>query len=105
MNYGRAFKLLRERQSLSQKQLAERIERSPSYISKIESQDRDPSMELLEEVSRIFRVPIYVITLLATERSDVKNGAIYEQVRTTTTQIMDILDEAHGSENSIDKRS
>lgn len=104
MNYGIAFKLLRERQSLSQKQLAIRINRSPSYISKIESQDRAPSMELLEEVSGLFHVPIYVITLLATERPDVKNDAVHEQVRKTTNQIMDILDEAHSSQDSIDKR-
>lgn len=80
MKYSKAIKHIREKRGLSQLSLANSIKRSPSYISRIEKGNREPSIELLGELSAALDIPVSLITLLATEKKDVKNEAMYNEV-------------------------
>ena len=70
MDYGRAIRFVRSAHGLSQRQLAERIDISPSHLSLVESGKRDPSLKLVEEISVSLAVPMHLLALLA---SDVGN--------------------------------
>lgn len=70
MNYGKAIKTLRAAKNIEQKQLAERAKINPSYVSLIEANRRAPSAAVLESLSDALEVPLYLLTLLASEKDD-----------------------------------
>jgi transcriptional regulator with XRE-family HTH domain len=61
----RALKLLRGFHQLSQTELARRLEISNSYLSEIESGDKNPGVELLEKYSETFKMPVSSILLFS----------------------------------------
>ena len=54
IDIGHTVKVLRAIDSISQAELAKRLEVSPAHISLLESGRRDPSLPLLESVIRYF---------------------------------------------------
>lgn len=73
MNYAKAFRTIRASRGASQRQFAELLKVDPSYISRIEAGERVPSTQILEEISSRFAVPLYLMMLLASEESDLKD--------------------------------
>lgn len=92
MKYNQAIKHIREKRGFSQLSLAAKISRSPSYISRLEKGNREPSMEVLHELSGAFEVPVSLIALLATEKKDVKSDAIYEEVQKAAETMLELVD-------------
>ncbi len=72
MKYGRAIRVARAARELSQEELAHRARLDPSYISVLESGGRVPSGAALEAIAKALRVPLYVLTLLASEKKDLR---------------------------------
>lgn len=70
MNYGKAIKTIRAAKNLEQKELARRAKLNASYISLLEANQREPSAKALQALARALKVPIYLITLLASEKRD-----------------------------------
>jgi transcriptional regulator with XRE-family HTH domain len=60
-----ALKLLRTSHDFSQKELAQKLKVSSSYLSEIESGKKTPSLVLLERYGELFEVPVSSIVFLA----------------------------------------
>lgn len=54
----KALRLMRVFHDLSQKDLAEKLDISKSYLSEIESGKKQPTLPLLERYSQVFNVPV-----------------------------------------------
>ncbi len=74
MNYGKAIKTIRAAKGISQKDLSEELKLDASYLSRIEKGERTPSVKLLEEISRKLEIPFYLLSLLASDKDDLKNA-------------------------------
>jgi len=72
MNYGKALKIARAIVGIQQKELARRADIDPSHVSLIEMGKRNPSVQLVEKLSKALQVPPYLLTLLAAEDDDLK---------------------------------
>jgi transcriptional regulator with XRE-family HTH domain len=55
---NKALRLMRVFHDLSQKDLAEKLNISKSYLSEIESGKKQPTLPLLERYSQVFDVPV-----------------------------------------------
>jgi len=53
---GRRLRELREQQGLTVRQLAERVKKTPGYVSRIEARGEIPSPELLCEIAGVYHV-------------------------------------------------
>lgn len=73
MNYGKAIKTIRAAKGISQKQLSEELQLDASYLSRVERGERIPSTQLLEEISKKLGIPFYLLTLLSSDKDDLKN--------------------------------
>ena len=81
VDYGRVLRIIRAVRGLSQKDMAKACDLDPSYLSRIESGDRKPSIELIEVVAKQFSIPTYLITLLASDQDDLKGISPFEAER------------------------
>jgi transcriptional regulator with XRE-family HTH domain len=72
MDYGKAIKKIRNARNLSQKDLAERINLAPSYISRIEAGERKPTIETLEKIAKELQAPMHLIILMASDKTELK---------------------------------
>jgi transcriptional regulator with XRE-family HTH domain len=70
MNYGKAIRVVRAAYGLSQAELARRLTIGPSQLSLIESGARKPSVRVLEEMSSVLKIPMDLLTALASESKD-----------------------------------
>jgi transcriptional regulator with XRE-family HTH domain len=59
-----ALKLLRTSHNFSQKELAQKLQTSSSYLSEIESGKKIPSLAVLERYGQIFALPVSSILFL-----------------------------------------
>jgi transcriptional regulator with XRE-family HTH domain len=71
MNYGKAIKIVRAAHGLTQRDLAERLSVGPSQLSLIEAGKRKPSLDVLDEIASALQVPPHLLTVLASEPSDI----------------------------------
>src|SRR3546814_392015 len=72
---GEAVRLIRVYHDLKQKQVAERLDISTSYLSEIEKGHKTPSLELIQRYSDTFGLPVS-----STPR--VEEGGAYDRART-----------------------
>ena len=72
MNHGRAVRIVRSARDLTQKQLAEKADLDPSYISLLEAGKRIPSDETLSLLANALRVPKMLLIFLASEKDDLR---------------------------------
>jgi len=57
---------------LTQTELADRLSIGPSQLSLVESGKRQPILKALSQISAALRVPLHLLTLLASEPEDLK---------------------------------
>lgn len=55
---GEALRLIRVFHDLKQKQAAEKLGLSTSYLSDIERRERSPTLETIERYARVFDIPV-----------------------------------------------
>lgn len=71
--FGQALKLLRRYQGLNQSDLAKKLGVSRSYISELESDNRTPSLDLLNRYADIFNIPTSSLVFFAEALLDKEN--------------------------------
>ena len=90
MKYGKALRILRSARGLSQKDLAAMVNVDPSYFSRVESEQRIPSVAVLDAIARELRVPMYLIVFLASEQDDLR-GVREEQAQEFGRALVDLF--------------
>ena len=70
MNLGKAIKLCRTQQDLSQAQLAELAGISVSYLSLLERGKRDPSFSTVQDIASALGVPLGILVFLAADKDE-----------------------------------
>lgn len=90
MNYGKAVRIARSIAYISQSKLAESADLDRSYLSLIESEKRQPTLETLESISSALGMPFHLLTLLATEKKDSDRIAV-EQVNELAKSLTELL--------------
>lgn len=90
MDIGRAIRILRSIRGTSQKKLAKDIARNASFISLIEKNQRNPSQKTLHELAGALDVPVYLLTLLASEPNELR-GISREQADFVGRELVRLL--------------
>lgn len=70
MNVGHAIKFCRQQKKLSIPALAVRAGLSPSYISLLERNERDPPLSTMEKISRSLEVPLSVLMFIGASQGE-----------------------------------
>ncbi len=100
MNIGRAIKLCRSQKAMTQMELARRSGVSLSYVSLIEQNKRDPTMSVVEEISRGLEVPLSILIFLAADKNEL--AGLSEEVREKLSRAaLDLLKEPGSSAISM----
>lgn len=73
MDYAKAFRIVRSARGMSQKELAQRSHLDASYISLLESGRRVPSAATIEALGTALEIPVYLLSLLASEKQDLRD--------------------------------
>jgi transcriptional regulator with XRE-family HTH domain len=74
MNYAKAFRVVRAAFGLSQTELSRLLHVGPSQVSLIEAGKRQPSHKVIDELAETLRIPVSLVTLLASEPKDLENN-------------------------------
>jgi transcriptional regulator with XRE-family HTH domain len=69
MDYGKALSVVRAAKGLSQKDLAVIIEKTPSYISRIEKDERTPTLDTINLICERLEIPVTLFMLLSKKYS------------------------------------
>lgn len=91
MNYGRAIRIVRTAYDLSQAELADRLSIGASHLSLIEAGKRQPSLNVLEEISTVLHVPPHLLTLLASDPPDLEDPKNGEQIADLARSLVRLL--------------
>ncbi|MGV3346185.1 helix-turn-helix domain-containing protein [Enterobacteriaceae bacterium LUAb1] len=79
LDIGSTIKFCREARKLTLQDLADRADLTKSYLSRVENNQRDPTITALEKISLALHVPLNIIILLSEkeeskdEFSDINN--------------------------------
>ena len=65
MNIGITIRKIRKRKKLSQKELSRISNISQTYISQIESGEKNPSIAIIEKIGDVLNVPFQIISFLS----------------------------------------
>ena len=90
MNYPKAVRMARSIANISQQELAKRASLNRSYISLIESGDRNATTETLEKIAAAIGIPNHLFTLLAVEDSD-SNAVGKDQIHSLGVALAELL--------------
>lgn len=71
MKVGDAIKSIRKERRLNQSDLATQIGISQTYLSQIETNQRNPNLSILETIGHKLEIPLPVIMFLAIDEMDV----------------------------------
>ena len=74
MDLGNAIRLVRKGTGLDQKTVASSIGISPTYLSQIEKNKKEPSLKILQKISDALSVPLPVIFFLSLTEEDVPSN-------------------------------
>ena len=91
MNFGRAIRIVRTAHGLTKAQLARQLSIGASHLSLIERGQRKPSMEVLDEISEVLRIPPHLLALLASEPGDLDDPKNAEQVSELARSLVRVL--------------
>jgi transcriptional regulator with XRE-family HTH domain len=61
MRFGAAIKKFREKATLTQKELADALQVTPTYLSAIEHERKQPSLDLLKNTSKVLGIPSEIL--------------------------------------------
>ncbi len=70
MNVGRAIRWFRQRQGISQGDVASRADCSVSYLSLLENGKRDPTLSTVTRIAGALQVPVGTLFLVASDPAE-----------------------------------
>lgn len=73
MSIGNAIKLCRQQKRYTQIDLAKKADLSPSYLSQLERDKRDPTLSTLKSLARALQMPLSILLFLAGENDELKD--------------------------------
>ena len=73
---NKVLKLVRQYHRLNQKQTAEKLGISPSYLSEIESGHKEPTLSILDEYHKNFGIPKASLLMIAESLENGKTKSI-----------------------------
>ncbi len=73
-----ALRMIRVFHDVSQKDLAQRLQISPSHLSEVESNKKRPTLDLLDRYAAEFKIPVSSIMFFSEE---MQNGSRADRVR------------------------
>lgn len=90
MDYGKAVTVIRAAKGMSQKELAEQIGKTPSYISRIESGARTPSLDVIDTICDRLEIPVSLFMLLGKkyDEMDKMDKRLLDEMGTRLLQII-----------------
>lgn len=90
MNAGHAIKFCRQQRKLSIPALAARAGLSPSYISLLERNERDPPLSTLERIGKGLGVPLSVLIFVGTTPAEFDSlpAEIAEKLAAATLKLL-----------------
>jgi transcriptional regulator with XRE-family HTH domain len=90
MNAGHAIRFCRQQRQLSIPALAERVGLSPSYISLLERNERDPPLSTLQRLSKALAVPLSVMVFIGTSTAELESLSpeIAEKLAAATMKLL-----------------
>jgi transcriptional regulator with XRE-family HTH domain len=91
MNYGKAVKIVRAAQGLTQSELANRLSIGASHLSLIEAGKRQPSLKVLDEISAALDVPPHLLTLLASDPEEIEKRVDPKQIGELARSLLGLL--------------
>lgn len=65
LDIGSTIKLCREARKFTLQDLADKADLSKSYLSRVENNQRDPTITALEKISLALNIPLNIIILLS----------------------------------------
>jgi XRE family transcriptional regulator, regulator of sulfur utilization len=71
MNIGKAIKILLHRHNMSQKELADKIQKSETSVSLIMKSKTQPRKETLEAIAAALGVSVKILLLLSVDKEDI----------------------------------
>jgi len=78
-----ALKMIRAFHDISQRELAGRLGIAPSYLSEIESNRKQPTLQLLEKYAQEFNIPVSSIMFFS---ESLKDGSFSERTRVSVSR-------------------
>jgi len=91
MNYGKAIRICRGAYGITQVKLAKDLKISPSQLSLVEAGERQPSVGLLTRVSRVLKIPMPLIMLLASAPSDLTDPNRATEIKEMARSLLGLL--------------
>jgi len=73
MNLGAAIKKIRKNKHLKQKDLALICGITPTYLSQIEGNIKDPNLSVLRTISTKLEVPLPILFFLSIDNNDIRD--------------------------------
>lgn len=71
MDLGLAIKSIRKQKGLKQNQFAELCEITPSYLSQIENNNKEPNLSVLKIISNNLGTPLPILFFLSLDNDDI----------------------------------
>lgn len=72
MDLGLAIKSIRKQKGLKQNQFAELCDITPSYLSQIENNNKEPNLSILKIISDKLGTPLPILFFLSLDNDDIK---------------------------------
>jgi len=71
MDLGLAIKSIRKQKGLKQNQFAELCDITPSYLSQIENNNKEPNLSILKIISNKLGTPLPILFFLSLDNDDI----------------------------------
>ena len=72
MNLGGTIKLLRQQKGFNQKDFAKKCSITPTYLSQIEKNQKEPTLSKLHIIANALQIPLPILFFLALTPNDIK---------------------------------
>lgn len=97
---GQALKSIRGIYGYKAKEVADELGISAGYLSEIESEKKQPSLEMIEAFSKFYKIRMSSIFYLAEEiPDDSNNGELRNSIRNRAFKIIEILGKSAITDN------
>lgn len=93
MDVGKALRDIRRSRELTQIKAASKAKITQTYLSQIESNQKNPSNDVLEKLSKVYKVPVAIFYFKAMDESDVLKSKLkmYRTLKPTTDTLINEL--------------
>lgn len=99
MSIGNSIRLCRNQRGMKQKELAEKASITTSYLSQIETDQRDPTLSMLKKISMGLGVPLVILLFLSGDLDEIQalDKELAEKISLTIYSIINKREEPQGT--------